>query len=163
VSDEKTPRGWRLWARLILTATYLAGFAAVLSAATDVHFVQMFAAVAAMAIACCGLSLTWLVLWARRLDSRLGQFTVGSLLFLTLLVSLALSFVSWVASHLDRQIAVASGERFAVAAVISAGFAVPAIPLLVRATESVVWLAALAVRRRRDRRLRAFVGERRQS
>jgi len=153
MNDAKPPSGRRLWAGLLFGMLYLVLVAAILSPLTQVPFHWMLSAVAGVAASASGLALLWMFLWARRKDSRLGQFTVGSLLFVMLFVSLYLSFVGWVASHIDRSPLTVSGPMaFPLTALICLLLAVPGFPLLARATESVVWLAALAVRSRLARR-----------
>lgn len=56
----------------------------------------MLLAVFTGAAFCTALVLIWLVRWAYKDDGRLGQFSIASLLFSTLLVSIYFGIVRWI-------------------------------------------------------------------
>jgi uncharacterized membrane protein YidH (DUF202 family) len=110
----------------------------------------------------CGLALAWLTLWGERRDSRLGQFGVGSLLFLAVYIAMYCGVVRWVwtteseRAGSDPQDYVALGAIAAVCLVVG----LVGIPFLVRMTEALLWGAVWLlnhpwVRSRRRARLRA--------
>ena len=148
MTTAKPPNRFRLWAGVPALVGYLAVAAIPLTALTDIAYTNVLAAMVCLAIVTSSTALTWLILWARRKDSRLGQFTVGSLLFLMLFASLYFSFCRWVAAHIALGVEMESGDSLLVAALACLVLALLAIPFLIWATESVVWLAALAVRTR---------------
>lgn len=149
--NAKPPSGFRLWGGVPAALIYLAWIAGVLDILTGISYGWVLAALVALAVCYPAMPLLWLTLWARRRDSRLGQFTVGSLLFSMLFLSVFLSFVGWVASSPGGQLRLqepGSSEAFLFSAIICIIFFALAIPLLIWATESAVWLAVLAVRSR---------------
>ncbi|MBN2581304.1 MAG: hypothetical protein JXB10_20150 [Pirellulales bacterium] len=66
---------------------YFALIAALLGGDGISFFLILFGLVCSVAF-CGGILLWWMTLWASRKESRLGQFTVGSLLFATFFLAL---------------------------------------------------------------------------
>ena len=140
--DQPTSR-LELQVRFLGGWAYLAIIAAFISAATETGFLRVFPAVVCGAFFCCGLALVWIVGWAFREDARLGQFSIRSLLFLTVYVSLYFGVVRWLATHSPD-----AEDALPVIAGFCLALAVISVPVLIFWMESLVWLAVWVVRRR---------------
>ena len=147
----------RLWFRFLAGLFYLSVVSAILWVATGRPFAVVMAAVVVMALLCSGLALLWLTLWAVRKDSRLGQFGIGSLFFLTALVALYFSAVRWVALEIGENPwqPQPADELFLPVAVGGLLFACLGVPLMMGMTESLMWFAVWLVRRPTIRRFLA--------
>ena len=139
----------RLWFQFLAGLFYLAIVSVILCVATGRPFAVIMAAVVVTSLLCSGLVLLWLTLWAVRKDSRLGQFGIGSLFFLTVFVALYFSAVRWVVQEIERnptELKHLEGTFPPVA--ITGLFVVYAgIPFVARMTESLMWFAVWLVRR----------------
>ena len=144
-----------MWWQFLVGMLYLAVVAAFLSGATGYHFLLMLPAVVGGTVFCSSLALLWLTLWALRKDSRLGQFGLGSLLFLTLFVALYAGLVRWLVVAIGRARAQTGGDGdlFVQIAVVCLLPLLIAIPFVLRMTESLLWLAVWILRRRPIRKL----------
>jgi hypothetical protein len=86
-----------------------------------------------------GLAFWWLTLWALRKDGRLGQFGIGSLLFLTLFVAIYLSAVRWLITMLPG--APVQGCSFLIVALIGLVPVAISIPILLPMLDAILWAA----------------------
>jgi hypothetical protein len=131
----------------------------------------MFLGVLAFAALGSCLAIVWLTLWAVRDRSRLGQFTVGSLLFLAIFVAMFFGAARYLADQASRSVhhepsswqaaehgagvespgvrGNAPTSEFVLLCLVLAALAVP---FLLRMSDSVVWFFAWLVRRRCLRR-----------
>lgn len=128
---------------------YFAICAGMLTAMTDVGFGRMYLAVLGAGAACAALVLCWMTLWALRKDSRPGQFTIGSLFFLTALLAILLAGARWVSLHLDPRIQSAisaTPARVALVAGVSLLPLVVAVPFLAWMSEAVIWFGVWLLR-----------------
>ncbi len=144
---QPTSRG-RLWTQLLPGVGYLAMLAGVIGEVTDSPFLLVFAAVAFGAVSLCALTLVWITLWALRDNSRLGQFGIASILFLTVFVAVFFGVIRWLVDNSgflseDRQ----GIQTFASVGVVCLLVAVLAIPFLLLMTESLLWASVWLVRR----------------
>jgi hypothetical protein len=135
-----------------LGAAFLAGLASLLAPAAKIHYLYALAGVVGYLALCVGLGMTWLVLWARRTESRLGQFTTGSFFFLAAFVAIFASTVQWFSNLVGLPLGTA------------ALFVIPLLCLALRfvipMTESILWGAVWLVRRRRVQKLLAALRSR---
>jgi len=142
----------RLWLQLAAGVMYLAFVSGFLSAVTDNPFWAVFVGVVTAAVFYVGLALCWVTLWARREDSKVGQYTIGSFFFLTVFLAGFLSLTRWVATAFAREDLGSTtptvGQFLAVALVCSV-FLTASIPFMLRAAESVIWLSVRFLRRKR--------------
>ena len=147
----------RLWLRLLAGLLYLSLVSAILSDVTGHHFLPVLVGVIAGALFCSSLALVWLTLWAVRRDSRLGQFGIGSLFFLTLFVAMYFGLVRWLVVALESNQGPPEGAQslFVRLAIFSLGPMLFSIPFVLGVTESLLWLAVWVLRRRPIRRLLA--------
>jgi hypothetical protein len=138
-----------LWFSFLVGLAYLAALSLAIVALTGTAFWIVFPAVVAGAAAASGLALAWATLWALRDDGRLGQFTVGSLLFLTVFVSGYFALVRWlaIAARQNLKLDIPDAPAFATFGVASLLPILIGIPLMVRMAESVVWFGVWLVRR----------------
>ncbi len=145
----------RLWCRFFAGLSYLALISWVLCAVTERHFLTVFAAVVFGSLFCSGLALAWMTLWAVRKDSRLGQFGLGSLFFLTAFVALYCAAVRWVVIEIESNstLPVRRDELFLPVAIGGLLASIVAVPLVAGMTESLLWFAVWTVRRPLIRRL----------
>jgi hypothetical protein len=97
-----SPQTCRIYLALRFAAglAWLAMLAAIFSSMTNSSFFLMFAALVTGAVFTAGLAVVWLARWAVRENARPGQFSIGSLLFLTVFVAIYFGAVRWLASHL---------------------------------------------------------------
>jgi hypothetical protein len=146
-------RLWLLWLRFFVGSSYLACIAAVFVAITGSSFLWMVSAVFPGAILVGILALAWLTGWAQRADSRLGQFGIPSLLFLTLFVAIFFSIVRWLVVNLRGPTAGVNDTpvTIAIASVCLLLFAL-GVPLMTGFMESLVWSAVWLLRRAPVRR-----------
>ncbi len=153
---SKSPTHRRLlWLRFLAGVVWLGSFAGLLSDLTRLSFWAVFAGVLSASLISGSLALWWLGLWATRPGSRLGQFGIGSLLFLTAFVAIYLGAVRWLVIGAQRNLSArGDGADFApemdlfaaiaVTVLILAAFSIPALVVL---TEGVLWAAVWLVRR----------------
>jgi hypothetical protein len=152
----------RLWFQFFLGLFYLSVVAGMLSGATRHPFVIVLVAVIGGALSCSILALTWLTLWAVRRDSRIGQYGIGSLLFLTVFVALYFGLVRWTADAIGQNphVQVSRGEVLTSVAIVCLITSILAVPFVLGMTESLVWFAVWVLRRRPIQRLLRRRGER---
>jgi uncharacterized membrane protein len=132
--------------RLLVGLGWLAIVASVVSAATAIPFPRVFAVILAYALICSGLGLAWLTLWAERKDSRLGQFTIGSLLFLTVFVAIFFGGVRWIVALSPFR------DKFGSILLPSLVAVVCSVSPVLGMTEALLWLAVWCIKRRPPRR-----------
>lgn len=99
---------------------------------------------------CAGLVLWWMTLWASRRESRLGQFGIGSLLFVTLFVAMFLGFVRWLVSEGKAYGTVAAGEEDMAFLIIAPAFLIwsgVSLGILPGMVEAVLWGAVWFLKR----------------
>ena len=158
--NQAEPSQRRLWDQFLAGMVYWSVTAAMVSEATGQHFGIVLPAVLCGGFFCCGLGLVWITLWAQRKHSRLGQFTVGSLFFLTLFASLFLSFVQWFVAKSNLRHG-PNAPGFITTAIICAFWLLIAFPLHLHMAHGVVLFGVWIVKRplvrrwlraRRDRR-----------
>jgi hypothetical protein len=144
-----------LWFRFLAGLAWLAFVAFALAVATSASYPLVFAGVLGGVVVCSSLGLTWLTLWARRKDSRLGQFGIGSLLFLTVYAALFFGTVRWILVRFAAQAnrSPNSGEAFLIVAAICLVVAIVSVPVVLAMTEAVLWAAVWLARRAPIRRL----------
>lgn len=97
---DPRPSAARQWLNFIKGSAYLAGVSFLASSILRYPFAPTFAAVAAGTLSCSAVALVWITLWAQRRESRLGQFGIGSLLFLTLFVAVFCATVRFCATRI---------------------------------------------------------------
>lgn len=147
------PRGRaRLWGQLLLGMAWLACLASLLASAAKIHYLYALAGVAGYMVLCISLGMTWLVLWARRKESRLGQFTIGSFLFLVAFVAIFASTLRWFSILIDLTPGPAAVVLIALLS-LTFRFVLPM-------TESILWGAVWLVRRRAAQKLLAALRSR---
>lgn len=147
-----------LWFKLFTGLLWLALPAAVLHVVTGYPFVFIFVMLFLGSLLCCGLGLWWMTLWALRRDSRVGQFTVGSLLFATLFLAMFLGFVRWVVGagaaaqgfHGSQD----NGPVFLAVALICLVWCAISVSIVASMTEAVLWGAVWLLKRPAVRRWR---------
>lgn len=142
VSKDQPTSRLELQVRFLGGWAYLAIIAAFISAATETGFLRVFPAVVCGAFFCCGLALVWIVGWAFREDARLGQFSIRSLLFLTVYVSVYGGAVRWLATRIPD-----AEDDLPFIAVFCLVLAAISVPVLILWMESLLWLAVWTVRR----------------
>ena len=152
----------RLWLQFFLGLLYLGVVAGLLSIATWHPFVVVLVAVIGGALSCSILALTWLTLWAVRRDSRIGQYGIGSLLFLTVFVALYFGLVRWTADAIGQNphVQVSREEVLTSVALMCLCASILAVPFVLGMTESLLWFAVWVLRRRPVQRLLRRRGER---
>jgi hypothetical protein len=157
-TDPSRPTPLRLWLRFSTGIIYLALISTFLSLGLQYSFIFTFAVVLGGTLVCSALALTWITLWAQRRDSQLGQFGIGSLMFLTLFAAIFCAVVRSITSRLmelhavtqadDLQILAAVGAVTIVIIAVSLAFVLRLIESLLKAA---VWLV-------RQRWLRRIIG-----
>lgn len=109
-------------------------------------------------LVCGGLPLWWLTGWAMRRESRVGQFTVRSLLFVTLYAAVFLGFVRWIVvagrAHGAFPVSQDLGKTVAFVTLICLMLLVISLPVLICMTEVVLWGAVWLLKRPAVRRWR---------
>ena len=140
----------RLWRRFFAGLLCLGVVALFLSEATGHRFLVVLVAVVGGALIWSSLGLVWLTLWALRKDSRLGQFGLGSLFFLTLFVALYLGLVRWTVVAIEQNSAwpVDNDGLFVSVAVAWLFALIVAAPFVLGMTESLLWFVVWILRRR---------------
>jgi hypothetical protein len=124
--------------------------AACLTLATKCEFSFAFATLLGGFLACGGLGLWWLTLWARQKDGRLGQFGIGSLLFLTVFAAMFFGTVRWIVVQISLPSHQAdNAELFSKVALISLIVGLCSIPWVLRMSEALLWAAVWFVKFRR--------------
>ncbi len=88
-----------MWSRVAAGLAYFAIVATFLALATNVNYFWVYSALLAGVAVATAIGLVWLTLWARRHDSRPGQFQIGSLFFLTLEAGLLFAAIRWTAGR----------------------------------------------------------------
>jgi hypothetical protein len=131
-----------VWASLV----YLLLVCPILSILTDCHPLLVFLAVMAGVVFTATVILVWVTSWAMRTDSRRNQFSILTLLFLTLLAAIYLGAIRWIADLSGDRLG-AGGQTFLAAAVLCVILTLISLPFLVLVMESLVWFAAWLVRR----------------
>ena len=149
VQSEPQTRGSR-WSQFVFGCAYLVVMAGMFSSLSGRPFWLMLVAVFIGAAFCTSIVLVWLIRWARKVASRLGQFSIASLLFTMLLVSIYFGIVRWLVVRWDVQRAPLPSEgawQFVYVAVLCFFLFLVAAPLMLRMAESLVWLAVWIIRR----------------
>ena len=140
----------RLSNQFVVGLGYFSALAAVVWGMTGYPYWLVWLGVFAAYAVSAGLMLTWLTLWARRDDGRLGQFSVGSLLLLTVFAAMFFGLVRWLDDATTRFYPVlAQGSHFGSIAINVLLALLLSIPFAIRLTESLIWLAVWVVRRKR--------------
>ncbi|HYW79615.1 MAG TPA: hypothetical protein VE890_08560 [Thermoguttaceae bacterium] len=155
MKPSESTRRRRLWGQFFVGLVYFSLLAAIVSEITEHPYVFVwFGLLAAVAI-CAGLALTWATLWALRDDGRLGQFGIGSLLFLTVFAAMFFGLVRWLDDAIERTAPTLhdQGLQFSVVAVGVLLMLLMSIPYAIGLTESVIWLAVWVLRHPMVRRL----------
>ncbi len=144
------------WHRFVLGVAWLALVTGSLQVLTGLGFWVIFAGVLGSALISGGLALWWLGLWASRPGFRLGQFGIGSLLFLTVFVALYLGAARWLTDAAQWNVpstgnhvrAASSSGSFVSVTVLLFILAASSIPACLAVTEGVLWAAVWLVQRR---------------
>ncbi len=145
----------RLWMQFFVGLFYFSGLTTVVCEITRLPFFLVLPGLLAAVAVCAGLALTWATLWARRDDGRLGQFGIGSLLFLTVFAALFFGLVRWIEDAVKQLNPTSQqGAHFGEVAIGVLVVSVISIPFAIGLTESVIWLAVCVLRRPTVRRLR---------
>jgi hypothetical protein len=147
------PAPWRRWFWFFAGLGYLAVVALAVTAMTEAPYLLVFPGLVAGALFCGNLVLLWMTLWARRKDSRLGQFTIGSMLFLMTFTAFFFGFVRWLTTRaLQRWPSPNATEPFVVIAIMCLVLTFVSVPFVVGMTDAVLWAAVWCIRRPRVRR-----------
>lgn len=118
----------------------------ILAVLTDCHILIVFLAVMAGVVFTGTVILVWATSWAIKKDSRGNQFSILTLLFLTLLAAVYLGAIRWLADLAGDRLGT-GGQAFLAAAVICVVLTFISWPFLALIMESLVWFAAWLVRR----------------
>jgi cation transport ATPase len=132
-----------------LGLAYLALVALVFSGMTGADFLRTLLAVLFGATVCATLAVAWLVRSSLSKQARPRQFSLGSLFFLTTFVAIYLAVVRWLVVEAMLSGRVQPNEAwmaFAAFAVVSLFVAALSAGILLRMTETLVWLAVWLVR-----------------
>ncbi len=141
------------WSGFLTGVAWTAAVAIVLSLNTQCAFPLAFAAVLGGFLVCGGLGLWWLTLWARQKNGRLGQFGVGSLLFLMVYAAIFFGTVRWIVVRASTQWRGAdSVGLFCVVALICLLVALISVRFVLGMSEAVLWAAVWLVNRPQVRR-----------
>lgn len=128
------------WFGFLAGLLWTAAVAACLSLGTQCPFPFAFVTVLGGFLVCGGLGLWWLTLWARQKNGRLGQFGIGSLLFLTLFAAIFLGTVRWiVVQALHQSPRADSAGLFCIVALICLVVVLISIPWVLRMSEALLW------------------------
>jgi hypothetical protein len=141
------PSTFRLWLQFIAGMLYLAMISLVLSVVLRYTFLSTYASVLGVTLLSSILALVWITRWAERRDSKLGQFGIGSLLFLMLFAAIFCSILRVIIARMDEIERIDESHRLAVIAALGAFIAVVILlsfPLVLHMVESLlkaaVWL-----------------------
>jgi hypothetical protein len=126
------------WYRFLAGLAWATAVASLLSRGTQCTFPFAFAAVLGGSFVCGGLGLWWLTLWARQKDGRLGQFGVGSLLFLMVYAAIFFGTVRWIVALRPQADNI---ETFCICALVCLFLALISIPFVLGTSEAVLWAA----------------------
>jgi hypothetical protein len=138
--------------RFLVGLFYLGLVAQMLSIAIQQPFWVTLSAVLCGAVFTSGLAIWWLTRWALRKDARPGQFTIGSLMFLTAFVALYFSAISSLVSLLPLGSArPPQGSVFAWAGLAMGVLALVSIPFVLFVADGIVWAGVWVVKRLRPR------------
>jgi cation transport ATPase len=136
-----------LWFHFIAGLAWAAALADLLSVCTNRSFCFTFAAVLG-GFFVYGVGLSWLALWATRKGTRKRQFSINSLLVLTVVAAVFFGAVRWI---VDNTMRLSRGpdrvEWFCVAALICALLAFLSLPLVLRMAEAAIWTAVWFIKR----------------
>ena len=125
---------------------YLAVISMVLAESTDSNFFVVFGAVTTGVIFTGTIILVWAASCAIRVDAHRSQFSILTLLVLTLLAAIYLSAIRLFADLAGERLG-AGDSNFLVAAVICLILTGVSLPFLLLFMDSLVWLAVWLVRR----------------
>ena len=137
------------WFRFLVGLGWTATVASVFSRSTYCPFPFAFNAVLGCFLVGGGLGLWWLTLWARQKNARLGQFGIGSLLFLLVFAALFFGTVRWI---VDLGPQADNAEAFCICALVCLVLAAISIPFVLLMGEAVIWAAVWLVNRPQVRR-----------
>ena len=137
------------WFRFLVGLGWTATVASVFSLSTYCPFLFAFNAVLGCFLVGGGLGLWWLTLWARQKNARLGQFGIGSLLFLLVFAALFFGTVRWI---VDLGPQADNAVAFCVCALICVVLAAISVPFVLFMGEAVLWAAVWLVKRPQVRR-----------
>lgn len=148
VPDEHTPKTKsRLISQFVLCSIfYLVIICPALVLLTDCHPLLVFLAVMTGVIFTSTVVLAWATLWAIRKNTRENQFSISTILLLTLLAAAYLGAIRWIADLAGEQLG-AGSQTFLAAAVICVILTIVSLPFLVLTMESLIWFAVWLVRR----------------
>jgi hypothetical protein len=150
-----------MWLRFAAGLIYFALVAALLAGATDTSFLSVYPVLLAGVAAATAIGLLWLTLWARRHDSRPGQFQVGSLFFLTLEAGLLFAAIRWTAARFAQLHLRRSEQDFGFAFAAAFWLLVMPIGILVAIfmAEATIWAGVWLLKRPFARRTVQLAGE----
>ena len=132
---------------LLVGLTWLFCIAGPLSVVLRAPFWVVLLAVFSGTVFVGGLAIWWLTLWALRKDSRRGQFGLGSLLFLTLFVSLYLGSIRGLMMLVPG--APAEGWMILLVALFGLIPVAVSIPFILMMLDALLWAAVWLVKRYR--------------
>ena len=140
------PSASTLWRRSVGGLAYLGFVALIMSGLTGKPFLLVLLGLLFGVFFSGGVALVWLVRWALRQESRVGQFSIASLLLVTAFAAAFFGAVRWLVTNVDHRQVPGRFERVyvVVVCVFLAGIGIPVVLCLM---ESLVWLAAWLVRR----------------
>ena len=151
-ASEPSSRGG-LWFRFFVGLAYSAFVAFPVTLATQCPFPLVFASVVGVFLVCGSLGVWWMTLWARQKDARLGQFTVGSMLFVMVYVAIFFGTLRWTVDRAAMQFPRDEPTMaFPMFFVMWSLGAVVSVGIVLRMTEAVLWAAVWLVKRPRFRR-----------
>jgi hypothetical protein len=143
----------RLWFRFVAGLAYSALVAFPLCLATQCAFPLVLASVVGVFLVCGGLGVWWMTLWARQKDARLGQFTVGSMLFLMVYVAIFFGTLRWTVDRVSLQFPRSDdADILRWVFVMWPLLALVSARIVLHMTEAVLWVAVWLVKRPRVRR-----------
>jgi len=143
------PNNFTRMVRLLFGIGYLALVSLGLSEIFRYPFAWVFLGVVVGALSLSALALTWATLWARRRDSRLGQFGIASLFFLTVFVAVFFAAVRWITDRIatDAPRGVGGDTLFGSVAITCLMVTLFAIPLMIGVIEALLWTGVWVIRR----------------
>lgn len=134
-----------LW-QFVQGVLYLAFASALITTFIDGSFLLVFAAVITGAVFTGAMTVAWAGSWATRSELRTKQFTIRTLLFLTLIAAAYLGAVRWIAELAGGRVGNES-QTFLASGVMCLVLTGISLPFLLIFMDSLVWFAVWLVRR----------------